>query len=794
MVNIPVIAKRELCAFFLSPVAYVVLVLFAVVHAIFFLAPLALSGVGPDQVALMDANHLAARGFQIAVYLLVVFAPIITMGLFSEEYASGTVERLLTSPVSTLEIVLGKYLGALIFAMTMLAPVALECVFLLSLGGVDYGPVASGLLGVYLVTALFLAVGLFCSSLTRLQIASALSGIVLLVLLQFLWLLVGTTDSPAAALLRYLPPAAHVGDMLAGLVSTRDLVYFVAATGLFVFLSILALDARRLEGMFAGGRRAPWWKTLSRVGIALGLVLVAATVVVGDVAAQSLARPGRLPAALKALQWAGWLVAGLCIALNHDALVRFVRRRRSAAAANLVISGLLAVALAALVCCIGARRCARIDMTGKRVYSVSQKTRRMLRGLDRPVRVSAVYYRPGKATYEQAHQHAMRMLSQFTFLSPMVSVQQVGLHDRSKIADLRDRVGELPEQCYVFEADGVSDVVGLRELVHISKLPGAPPVFVGESAFASAVAKVMDRRRRVVCLLTDHGSPAFSLLADALKRDNFDCRPPDFAPGVLTPADCSALIVAGRRSALPEEHVEIIRTYLRAGGRVLLLVDSRAGADAPLPGLDRLLSEYGVRLRLDVMGMYRRGKKAARPVVPVTGDGFAAHPATRDLVNYTVALTRCGAVEVTSPEPQRGLIARVVMTGISPSWGEKTVQEDMALSEFDRDDMPGPLPVAAVVQPLDQNAPGPRLFVVAAAEAFADEQLTARPENLYLLLNAVNWMTGRKRMLGIPSKDMQLSRVALSAAHMRGAGWAFLVLIPLSIALMGAAVWVMRRR
>ena len=237
MVNVPVIAKRELSTYFLSLTAYLVLMLFALVNALVF----ALLVGGPE----MDPNGAASSVFGFAMWFLIFAAAIMTMRLLSEETSSGTIESLMTTPVSDAEVVLGKYVGALLFGMVMLAPIILECAFLAMLGGMDYGPVASGLLGVYLLVAQFLAIGLFWSAMIRIQLVSALATIVTLFGALLLGQLAERGHSVLAKACVYAMPPSHLDGFMKGVIDSRDLVYFVATTALLLFLSVRALEARK---------------------------------------------------------------------------------------------------------------------------------------------------------------------------------------------------------------------------------------------------------------------------------------------------------------------------------------------------------------------------------------------------------------------------------------------------------------------------------------------------------------------------------------------------------------------
>jgi len=239
MVNIPVIAKRELNTYFLSLMAYLVLTFFALASGLGFAVIIAL--YGPQ----VDPNALIGSIFGWTGYWIVLAVPLITMRLLSEEASSGTVETLMTAPVSDAEVVLGKYVGALIFTMVLLAPVALQCLYVAGLGPLDYGPLAAGWLGLYLLVAQFLAIGLLCSALFRIQLASGLAAFLVLFGLMLAGVIAHGSESALAQACRYLSPPRHLDAMMKGIIDSRDLVYFVVTTCLFLFLSVRALESRK---------------------------------------------------------------------------------------------------------------------------------------------------------------------------------------------------------------------------------------------------------------------------------------------------------------------------------------------------------------------------------------------------------------------------------------------------------------------------------------------------------------------------------------------------------------------
>lgn len=815
MVTIPVIARRELNAYFLSPIAYVVLTLFALANGLLFLDALGSPVAGGTLP--IDSSVIASWCIRAAAYLLMFFVPVVTMRLLSEEASGGTVETLLTAPVSAADVAVGKYLGALIFGMAMLVPVLAECMFLAGLGGMDYGVLASALLGVYLMMALFLAVGLFCSSLTRSQVASALMGIVLLLGLQ----LAGGVARGESALeraIRFASPLSHARDMLDGVISSADLVYFFAATWLFVFLAALGLHAQRLKGMFAGHGRAGRWKMLSRVMGAFGLLGAVGAGIAGDVASRAAAGTGSLGAAFTVLWWGGLAVAAICAVLNYDAAVSLVRRRQASAGFGLVATALLAFALAVLVCYVGTRRFSRVDMTGKRLYSLSPRTQRMLRALKQPVRVTVVRYDLRDPLHTRAMTQAEALLRGFESLTANVRVERLTLGDAGKLRALEGRIGAIPGPCFVFERGTARDVVPVSELVGQPQWGGQTPRFLGESAFASALASITTEERQAVYFLTGHGerpmegqpapgggptalrsseSRSLSVLARRLENDNFRCENLNLALAGSVPTDCSVLVIADPQVNLRDEEVQAVGRYLdERAGSVIILIDSRAGTREKMVNVDELLGPYGVRVDQDVLCMCIVDDENRKAAV-VTGNGFAGHPIAADMQGHVVVLEQCAPVEVTDVLPRAGLTAQALMTAVETCWGERDVTEDPSGARYTppaegRAGDVRPLTVAAVVQ--HASGPGPTILVVGSSFSFVNEVVKYYERNLDILVSAVNWMGGRKQMVGIPPKDMAVGLASVTAAQVRIARWIFLLLMPGAFAVLGVGVWLVRRR
>jgi ABC-2 type transport system permease protein len=247
------IAARELRSLFLSPLAWAVLAVVQLVLGYIFLLYLdtylqwqgRLAGIeGAPGLTEIVAKPL----FTDAAVVLLLVVPLLTMRLVSEERRSRTLALLLSAPVSMTEIVLGKYLGLMGFLGVMVGLVALMPLSLLVGGSLDFGLLASGLLGLLLVVASFAAAGLLLSALTEQPTVAAIGTFGLLLLLWVLGTAGSAAGEEAGAVLRYLSVLTHYEALLKGVFDTRDVAYYLLFTLTFLVLAIRRLDAERLRG------------------------------------------------------------------------------------------------------------------------------------------------------------------------------------------------------------------------------------------------------------------------------------------------------------------------------------------------------------------------------------------------------------------------------------------------------------------------------------------------------------------------------------------------------------------
>jgi ABC-2 type transport system permease protein len=250
--NVWIIFRKELKSYFASPIAYSIMALYAVVFGFFFYAALkyvqlwsmrsAMMGGGPS----VNINEMIVRPVLMNVSVIGLFLiPMITMRLFAEEKRSGTIELLMTSPIRDIELILGKYLAAVALYGVILLVSAVNLTFLFMYGKPDFKPIIVGYLGLLLQGACLLAIGTFISTLTKNQIIAGVAGFCVALLL---WVLQWTTEFEAtgiSAVLGYLSVVAHFEPFSKGVLDSKDIVFFLSAIFLGLFLTARSTESLR---------------------------------------------------------------------------------------------------------------------------------------------------------------------------------------------------------------------------------------------------------------------------------------------------------------------------------------------------------------------------------------------------------------------------------------------------------------------------------------------------------------------------------------------------------------------
>ena len=256
MSNVLAIARKELKGYFSSPIAFVLITFFAFFYAFFFVPILLVfeeqsrqfAGMGAGQPPFNVNDQLISPALSNLSVILLFVLPIVTMRTFAEEKRAGTMELLLTSPLTDIQIVFGKFIGAMALIAAMLAVTLPHLAFLFWYGDPEWKPIVTAYLGFFLMSGCFVAIGLFISSLTKNQVIAAMAtfGVFLM-----LWVVDWTsrfTGPNMRAVLEYLSITRHFEDFARGVIDTRHLVYYASFMIFGLFLTVRSVETERWRG------------------------------------------------------------------------------------------------------------------------------------------------------------------------------------------------------------------------------------------------------------------------------------------------------------------------------------------------------------------------------------------------------------------------------------------------------------------------------------------------------------------------------------------------------------------
>jgi ABC-2 type transport system permease protein len=252
------IAGREIRSLFLSPIAYVIIGIFCIILAWFFINVVALYVILSVQVLRLpwlaeriNMQELVIRPLLSNMSVIMLFLiPMVTMRTFAEEKKLGTFELIYTSPIRTTEIVLGKFLGTAFFVLILLLISFLFMIPLIKYGEPDKGVIISSYLGLFLMVIAFISAGIFASSITENQVISVIVSFGILLFFWVLGWVRGTLEGQIKEILAYLSFMDHFQNFTRGIIDTRDLVYYISFIIVMLFLTVATLESRRYRGAY----------------------------------------------------------------------------------------------------------------------------------------------------------------------------------------------------------------------------------------------------------------------------------------------------------------------------------------------------------------------------------------------------------------------------------------------------------------------------------------------------------------------------------------------------------------
>lgn len=231
---ISVITKREIQSYYSSIVAYLVTMIFLIITGVFFYSTFFLA----KRAELRQFFSLLPLTFAVTI-------PAITMRLFAEEQKSGSIETLMTLPVTETQVVLGKFFASWITSAAMLIPTLFYVITLLFFGKPDFGPIIGGYAGAVILCAVYSSIGIFASSVSKNQITSLFIALAINALITFINSFLIFLPGKIVNFLSFIAIVPHFNSIARGIIDTRDIVYFLSITVIFILATIHVQEARR---------------------------------------------------------------------------------------------------------------------------------------------------------------------------------------------------------------------------------------------------------------------------------------------------------------------------------------------------------------------------------------------------------------------------------------------------------------------------------------------------------------------------------------------------------------------
>lgn len=483
-------------------------------------------------------------------------------------------------------------------------------------------------------------------------------------------------------------------------------------------------------------------------------------------------------------------------------------KARAARAGSSALGILLAAALLVGVNYLSARHWKRGDWTRTKIYSLSEKTRKILGELKKPVRVT-VFMTPRARLYSEVRE----LLTRYQAASPKLEIEYLDPErNRARAESLVRELGVRAETV-VFRSGDRKKYVEDDKLADFDYSAmgtgGAPTVkaFKGEEAFTSAILAVTEEKTTRVAFSKGHGEASLDSgergkgYADAkqlLEHDNLTVSTWDALGKDAIPADADVLIVAGPRTAFLEPEAGALQKHLANGGRVMLLLDPvLPGAGAPPPdfGLRATLDAYGIKLGDDLVV----DPANALPMVgaeTVLANRYGSHPIVRSLSSEALPLILPLARSVTKAEKPPDGVSETMLVETSPEgWGETNLKQLESGIKKEPSDTQGPVSLAIAVGPADEkkaDSKAPRLVIVGNSRFATNGTLTTGANGIFFA-NAVHWLAGSEKQIGIAPKTPEQASVSLTDAQVRRIAIASILGMPGLAVLLGLWVWYKRR-
>ena len=482
---------------------------------------------------------------------------------------------------------------------------------------------------------------------------------------------------------------------------------------------------------------------------------------------------------------------------------------RSVRAGTSAVGVLLAAALLVGANSLAYRHWKRMDWTKTQIYSLSEQTRKIVSSLKAPVRVTV--FMTGES---RLFQPVRELLSRYQQISPQIEVEYLDpRRNRARAEQLVSEFG-IRQNTIVFRSGDKKKYVEEDKLADFDYAAagmgmGAPTVkaFKGEEAFTSAILSVTENRQPKVYFTKGHGEASldsgergrgYAEAKQLVERDNMTVGTWDSLGKADLPSDADVVVVAGPRTAFLEPEAGALQKHLAGGGHVLVMLDPvLPGPGGPPPdlGFKAIMDTYGLKLGDDIVV----DPSNALPMVgmeTVLANRYGTHPIVRSLSAEGLPVIFSLARSVTKAEKPPGSVSEAMLVETSPEgWGETSLKNLDAGLKKDPADTQGPVSLAVAVGPADEKKPdakSPRLVVVGNSR-FATNGALSNGANGIFFANALHWLAGSEKQIGIAPKSFEQASLTLSDSDVRKIGIASVLGLPALAMAIGIFVWFKRR-
>jgi ABC-type uncharacterized transport system. len=508
-----------------------------------------------------------------------------------------------------------------------------------------------------------------------------------------------------------------------------------------------------------------------------------------------------------------------------------IKKQKTLIGANVVFMILIAIAIFVFVSYINDRHYYRCDFTATGKYSLTAKTKKILKNLDQPVFITSLLVK--KQDY-RFYGQVIDILEEYKYLSDKITVTLLNpLTDRTKITELAEKLKmdleQLQINSIIFTCGDKSKHVQQSEVIERE----FPFKFKGEEIFTSAVLSVTREKQTNVYFTKGHGERDYAdferaglgKLASAIKRANYNVLPLDLLQQKRVPENCDILFIAGPTKSFSTQETNYIRDYVGTSarlindkgelknGKLIVMIEPAIGVNKS-PGLSALLGEYGIVVRDDAV-VYNKVNMplfGMQTVVEVyiSDKKYLDHEITADIKKLTSVFYGSSVLSIAPLSDTMAFAATGIVQAPDQSWGETEIvgkkrpkyDEDSdicspvilaAVSEL-REAKPNPTaPPHATQAFADIGKKGPRVVVFGdtdfAANAFSDN-----PGNQDLVLNAISWLARREKELGISAKAPDVRRAIVRPGQLAAIFWLSIAGLPSIGIIIGGYVWWRRRR